>query len=1247
MLKLTLPRWRSNPAAAAAPDASSHPSRLPRIARNVLVGLAVLVVLFAVVGFFVVPPVARHYLVQILGEQLGRKVSIADISVNPFTMRVSVKGFAVQEPAGAPAFVSIDEVLVNASARSIWRLAPVLTQIRVVNPYLHVVRNPDGSTYNFSDLVEKFSRPRPDARKQEGEARFSLNNIELVNGRVEFDDKPQQMRHTVSEIHVAVPFVSNLPDTVEEYVHPSFSARVNGTPVAVQGQTKPFKDTLETSVDVNIDRLDLTRYIQYVPAKLNFRLGSGLLDTRLTASFVRERDRPPAILIRGKVGLEKLSVAELDGKPLMNLAALTVPVDAIDVFGKRYEIGAIAFTSPEVFVRRSKDGQLNWMSVVPARGTSESKPASTDATSALKLSVKEVAIHDGQVHVQDLVPAHAFSTDLTRIQAAMRKIALPQSAPAEAELAFHTRNDESVKLASTLQLQPLAAEGTLEVEKVRLKTYAPYYEDFILYRLEDGVADLRTGFAYRKDDAGAQMRLTGLNLGLASVRMRKPGANQDFLRAKSAQIRDAEVDVGKLALTVGQFTTREGFLNVVREPDGALNATRILPAPKGASTEQRQGTPWLITLKGADIEKWKVAYTDQAVKEPVRIVASDLRFRANGITNQKNRRGQVTLQARLNESGVLKVSGPLAINPVATELDVELAGFGLVPLQPYFTDKVNLLLTSADLALKGKAALAPGADGALNASYKGDLSLTDFAAIDKAKSEDLLKWRALNLSAIDFTQSQMALSIDAVALADFYARIIVFPEGRLNLQDIAAKGEPAVDTEGSEPAAQPQPVPAKPAANDSAGGRGGGTPAAASTAATKPAPQAPAPSAPAKPVPPIRIAKVTLQGGEVNFTDLFIKPNYSANLTDIGGAVTGLSSELDTTADVDLRGRFAKTAPVQIAGKVNPLVHNLFLDIKADVRDIELGPFTPYSGKYVGYAIEKGKMSFAVQYKVENRKLAAQNKLVLNQLTFGDKVESPQAIKLPVLLAVSLLKDRNGVIDVNLPISGSLDDPKFSVGGIIWSVIVNLIEKAVTAPFALIGNLLGGGSGEELSYVDFEPGRALLSQESQDKLAKLQTALVERPGLKLDISGRYDAQSDREGLRRYRFEQQVKAQKLKDVVKKGSAVKSVDEVQIEPAEYEKYLERAYKAAKFPKPRNALGFTKDLPKGEMEKLMLASTQVTDDDLNELANQRAQAAKDYLTREDKVPLDRVFLLAPKPADPAAEGKGKPSRVEFALK
>jgi hypothetical protein len=525
-------------------------------------------------------------------------------------------------------------------------------------------------------------------------------------------------------------------------------------------------------------------------------------------------------------------------------------------------------------------------------------------------------------------------------------------------------------------------------------------------------------------------------------------------------------------------------------------------------------------------------------------------------------------------------------------------------------------MTSGEAAVKGNARIGLAQDGALAATFNGDVQVAGFASVDKAAAgEDFLKWSNLFLGQVAYVHSPMSMSIEEISLSDFFSRIIIYPDGRLNLQDIrvaAAEQPPAAEE------AKPAPAPAT--------AQAGGQEAA---------------------VPPVRVGKVSLQGGEIDFTDLFIKPNYRADLTEIAGSVVGLSSQLDTTADVELHGRFAKTAPVEIKGKVNPLVGNLFLDIAANVRDIELGPFSPYSGKYVGYAIEKGKMSFDVNYKIENRKLDAQNKLVLNQLTFGEKVESPDATKLPVRLAVSLLKDRNGVIDVNLPISGTLDDPKFSVGRIVITIIFNLIEKAVTAPFALIGSLFGGGGGEELSYIEFDPGLATLSPASQEKLTKLQTALVERPGLSLDIAGHADPEADREGLRRHKFEQQVKAQKRKQLVKGGASVPTIDEVQVDAAEHDKYLKLAYREAKFPKPRNVIGLPKGLPAEEMEKLMLTHTQITDEDLTQLANRRAQSAKDFITQGDKVSLERVFLLAPKVGKGAGDDKQQGPRAAFTLK
>jgi hypothetical protein len=252
-----------------------------------------------------------------------------------------------------------------------------------------------------------------------------------------------------------------------------------------------------------------------------------------------------------------------------------------------------------------------------------------------------------------------------------------------------------------------------------------------------------------------------------------------------------------------------------------------------------------------------------------------------------------------------------------------------------------------------------------------------------------------------------------------------------------------------------------------------------------------------------------------------------------------------------------------------------------------------------------------------------------------------------VTLAVALLKDRNGVIDVNLPVGGTLDDPQFSVGGIIIQVIVNLVVKAVTSPFALLGATFGGGgsSGEELAYLEFTPGSAQLDAADEAKLKSIAKALTERPGLKLDVAGRVDPAADREGLKRAAVENQVKAQKVKETGKGATA--SLDDIKVEPGEYPKYLTAAYKDASFPKPRNAIGIARDLPVPEMEQLMLANVQATEEDLRQLANRRAQAAKDWLVAKGGVPAERVFLVAPKVGTDGIKDKGKTERVDFSLK
>jgi hypothetical protein len=315
------------------------------------------------------------------------------------------------------------------------------------------------------------------------------------------------------------------------------------------------------------------------------------------------------------------------------------------------------------------------------------------------------------------------------------------------------------------------------------------------------------------------------------------------------------------------------------------------------------------------------------------------------------------------------------------------------------------------------------------------------------------------------------------------------------------------------------------------------------------------------------------------------------------------------------------------------------------LKDIELSPLTPYASKYLGYTIEKGKLAMDLKYLIVKKKLDAENKIFFDQLTLGDRVESPEATKLPVKFGISLLKDRKGEIRLDVPVTGRLDDPQFSVFRIVLQVIGNLFVKAATSPFALISALTGGG--EQLEFAEFEYGSAEVKDGTVKKLDTIAKALQDRPGIKLDVEGHVDMEKDREALKTLFFQRKIKTQKMKETAGKSQPSGSVDDIKIDPQEYERYLKKAYKEEKFPKPKNFLGLEKEIPVPEMEKLMLTHLPVEEGELRDLARQRAMKVKDFLVREGKIEPERIFLVEAKSLPPEKKENLKDSRVVFALK
>jgi uncharacterized protein involved in outer membrane biogenesis len=1197
-----------------APDPKQIRNQVTAIARHprtrkIAIWFVAIVAAVGILLGLVAPPLLRGKIASELSKKLHRDVTIAQIRINPYTMTVAVRGFLMKERQSQTTAISFDEVFVNLDIRSLFRLAPVIQEFRLTKPYVNLVRDTDYK-YNFQDLIDEFtagpSGPTP---------RFAVNNIEILDGKIDFDDRPEQTKHSISALKIGIPFISSLPSYADIKVKPELSAVINGAPFHLAGDmTAPFGDTLESALRVNINTVEIQKYLEYSPVALNFKVPSGQLGGQITISFKSSKNKPAMLSIRGNLGLKQFEMQQPNGAPLLKLPAFDLVIDDLEVLANKLTVKSVASQGLQLNIVRGRDGSLNFANLVTAPAKSTTTEPKKEATPFI-YAIDEIAIDGVTLQFTDEQRQRTYKTRLSNLVLKITALSNQAGKKANVDLTFESDAKEKFSHAGTLQLSPLAVEGKLEIVGLKPAALQPYYQDTVAAELKDGSLDVATQYSIEVKNDQLEIKLAGLNATLRALRLELAGQPEPLLRIASLAIKDANVDVGKKTLTIGALEAKDGSGYLQRAADGTINYAKLTKATTAATTAatpaKKDGNDWSIEAKQIIFDRFKMHYDDRAAATPAEVNLSELSIRGDNFSIAKNRQTRVTLRTRINNKGALRMSGSVMANPVNAKLAIEGEDIDLLPFQPYLENQVNFLLTSGRLGTKGNLIFDTSSSPS-KLNYDGSLNVADFATVEKGNAQDLLKWKSLALNPIQFNLAPFQLRIGEITLSDFYSRLILESNGKLNLQNLTAqKDEKKIE---KAPADQP---------------------------AEKPAPTNGSEKA-------ISIGRINLEAGNINFSDFFVKPNYSANLTGVQGSISELKTE--APGDLDIKARLDNAAPVLISGKINPLSKDLFLDIVADAKEIELNPMTPYSAKYVGYGIEKGKLSFNVKYKLENRKLSAENKIILNQLTFGEKIESPDATKLPVLLAVALLKDRNGVIDVDLPISGSLDDPQFSVGGIVWRIIINIITKAVTAPFSLLASAFGsGGSGEELSYIEFDNGRATINQPGQAKIATLAKALNNRPALNLELTGRVDPASDLEGLKRVMLERKVKAQKLKLLVRRGEAQKSLDDVPIESGEYAQYLKAAYGDESFPKPRNIIGLAQDLPVPEMEKLMLQNTKVSDDDLRQVANQRAQVVRDALLATGQVGAERLFIVAGKPltSDELANIKGKPNRVDFSMK
>ncbi|MBN3752491.1 DUF748 domain-containing protein [Paraburkholderia sp. Tr-20389] len=1239
-----------------------------RARRIVLIVFAVLVV-FGLLGFFAAPPLIRHIAEQQLSQQLDRPASIGRIALNPYTLNFEADRVHIGERGGQGDFVDIERLIVRTSWSSIFRLAPVVDEVHIDSPRFTIVRY-DAQRFNFTDLIEKFSKQpsKPDSKP----AQFSISNIRIENGKITFDDRLLGVTHVIDQWRLGIPFIATLPSKTDIFVEPLLRARIDGSPLAIDGRTKPFAKSHESQVSLRFEGLDVPKLLSYSPSKLPVTVQAGKLSSDLNVTFVMTEDAP-TLRITGTTDLTDIDVLDEHKAPFFAARSLHVAAQTLEPLKSVYRFDDIRLDSPTVHLARDKSGVLSVQrTFAPAPAASEPKAASAPAAPAvasgasgaaaaeaakaappLDLQIKHFALSDGVVDVQDEAASRPVSAGLNNLAVTLDDFTTLGKTPARYTLNTKVQNHPQSTLGVTgnLTLAAKTADAKIDLKSAQLPILQPYLDTVTAAKVLDGTLSVQSNLSANWSKEPVDLQIGESQLDLQSLKLAAAGAKQPAVAIADGKAsikhvdlaaRKAEIDgVDLTGLSVDAQRLKDGTIDLAAlagPPHEEVHERTVIHAAKKATQE---GPPWHYSIGELNLKNSAATFTDNTTPRPVKVDVTPLNLKVQKISDDLSRALPVDLQATVNGKGTLGVKGDVTATPLKLALKVDANRLDAAAFEPYFGSALNATVASALLNASGDVTLAQGEKAkGVRATYRGDAALVDVRMIDKATSDPFAGWRSLALTGIKANYDERGTDVDAakVTFANFYGRVLLDAQGKLNLKDVVAheSGAPQSLTRDQSGKGK-EPIPLSPPAASEA--QAAATPASAASSTNTAVTAATPPQSPVR----LHFGQLVLQNGRVNYTDNFIKPNYSANLIAIQGTVGAFGTESKQSAPVDVSAKLAANGPITIRGSVNPLIAKPALDLTATAHGIELTNLTPYSAKYAGYPITKGKLNVDLHYQLANDQLTANNHIFIDQLTFGDHVDNDTATKLPVKLAISLLKNSRGEIDVDIPVSGSLANPEFSVGGLIWHAVLNLLQKAVTAPFTLLAHAFGG-NGEELGYVEFDAGSAVLSDTSQKKLDTIVKALSDKPSIRLDIIGRVDPAVDTPALRTLYVDRLVRQQKIKDTVGNGESVDPMT-IKVDDKEYDKYLTKVYKDSDFKKPRNIVGLTKTLPDDEMKAALAEHAPVNDASLRDLAQRRAQAVQQYF--EGKIDSGRVFIVAPKLDASGISDKGATTRVDFGLK
>jgi hypothetical protein len=891
--------------------------------------------------------------------------------------------------------------------------------------------------------------------------------------------------------------------------------------------------------------------------------------------------------------LTGLEVREQNQAAMLGFEELFVNLRATTLFFQKVAFDEIRIVMPFVSARVSHEGKMNLLSLAPPPDETGQQPAppSGEPKKMMPLEIDLLEITRGILEYTDESKPKPVLLDVVPIQLVLRDFSTIPSQGSENAYAFTAEIETGGKVEweGTISLEPVESDGKVSVSGIRLRTLYQAVRDQFQFDIPRGELGLSASYHFDLREQAPRATVKNGRVSVRKLAIMERGGIEPVVDIPIFDVEGIHLDLEKQAINVAGVHSADARFDAWMDPDGTLNYQQLFAPVGGRGAEEKlpaatakpekSAKPWSIGVDKVEIKNYGASFEDRTLGRPGHVDVEAMNVTVKDIQIPFKKSLPIDLSLKLNETGSIKVKGKVAAEPPTADTELNLEHIDIRPFQPYLDRFLNADVLDGAIDLNGTVRFAKEHANEPMLRFQGNLAVNRLAVADRKELDNVLTWKALNVRQIALDIEPTAVKIGEIVWQEPTAHMVVDSEGQLNLSRLAVSPPPGDQTA----------APKKPEGENS--------------------------HATAKDPVPVTIGQVKLAKLAATFQDLSIEPHVRTSLTEFGGTIKGLSSKQLKKADVNLKGKVGRAAPLKIVGKINPLSGDAFTDLIVTLGAMDLTPAGPYSGKYAGYGLSKGKLSLDLKYKVSQKVLEAENLVRVDQLTFGEKTNSPDATSLPVPLIVGLLQDRKGLIEIDMPIRGDLKDPDFQYGKVVISTLLNLLGKVVASPFALMGKLVPGGGEEDLQFIEFSPGTAALADTELTKLEALEKALDERAALRLDIKGTTDSTLDVAALQRMKLRNQLFAM---------NGGTKPDQEELSPKEEQRLVEKLYAKLPTPDPSVTPAEPTQPTVAEMKQKLEAAIQISTSDLEALARQRAEAIRRRLLEGGKLAEERVALL-----------------------